>query len=345
MPSLTVVDGDRTVELDASLGDGTVLLGTDDLERATGWELRPEGLCRGDACVPVRGRDALVDGDRVDLVGVAEALRRPLALEPEAAIAVLGDAADERAAELTDLRAPAFTLPDVDGGEVSLADHGGRKRLLLAWASWCGCRWDLPLWQQLHEELEPQGLTIIAIALDEDVELARSCARVESPVPLTYPVLVDREHRFAELYGARNVPTTVWIDENDRIVRPPAITPGDDTFKDFTKIESELHHDALRRWVRDDVAPMTDDEIRERQHAPTPEEQEARAERRLAVHLLRAERPDLAERHFHRAMELAPDDWTIHRGSMPLRGEDPFGEAFFEFMTAWEDRGRPGYES
>jgi hypothetical protein len=182
---------------------------------------------------------------------------------------------------------------------------------------------------------------VLAIALDEP-EGAR-VAYDESPVALTYPVLVDRDHHVAELYGIINVPSTVWIDERDRIVRPAAIAPADDKFRDFTQIDSQVHHDALRRWVVDGVLPLDDGVIRERQHAPTPELQEARAERRLAAQLHRDGRDDAAARHFARAMELAPDDWTIHRGSMPLRGEDPFGQAFFDFYESWEAAGRPGY--
>jgi len=32
--------------------------------------------------------------------------------------------------------APEFSLPDLEGRDVALRDFAGRKRLLLAWASW-----------------------------------------------------------------------------------------------------------------------------------------------------------------------------------------------------------------
>jgi hypothetical protein len=51
-----------------------VLVSGPDLTASMGWELKAEGLCRGDVCVPVRDRSPLMAGDRVDLVAVAAAL-------------------------------------------------------------------------------------------------------------------------------------------------------------------------------------------------------------------------------------------------------------------------------
>ena len=61
-------------------------------------------------------------------------------------------------------------------------------------------------------------------------------------------------------------------------------------------------------------------------------------------HLHRTERSDDAARHFEQAFALAPYDFTIRRGSMPLRGVDPFlSEEFFELYGKFNEAGRPGY--
>ena len=70
----------------------------------------------------------------------------------------------------------------------------------------------------MHEELSPKGLTVIAVALDSrGNEAAGPCIDVAKP---TFPCLVDREHRVAELYDIINVPSAVWIDEVGHMVRP-----------------------------------------------------------------------------------------------------------------------------
>jgi len=168
------------------------------------------------------------------------------------------------------------------------------------------------VWQELNEELSPHGLVLLAVALDEDLDAVRQWARDEPPTPLTYPVLVDRDHVVAERYGIVNIPTTVWIDEQDRVVRPPSIAPADDTFRDFTHIDSSVHHAALRRWVLDGVAPLTDHEIRDRQTPPEPDVQLARTERRLAVHPQSlAVRPALGEGGRHAPHQRAGVGTTV----------------------------------
>jgi hypothetical protein len=110
-----------------------------DLTRATGWELKPEGLCRGEVCVPVpaggRG-EALVKEGRVDVAALWRHLDRPLAHSDDGTVWSLGEGASERAAALRSLAAPDFALPDRDGRTHRLSDHRGKKVLLVSWASW-----------------------------------------------------------------------------------------------------------------------------------------------------------------------------------------------------------------
>jgi hypothetical protein len=109
-----------------------------DLEAATGWSSRPEGLCRGTVCVPIpagRERDFQRD-DRIDVAAVWRHLGKPLAHSADGAAWVLGAGAADRAASLRSLEAPDFTLPDRDGRMHTLSAYRGKKVLLVSWASW-----------------------------------------------------------------------------------------------------------------------------------------------------------------------------------------------------------------
>ena len=196
------------------------------------------------------------------------------------------------------------------------------------------------MWQATHAELSPEGFTVIAVALDEDAEAVRPWSDAAAP---TFPVLIDRDHVVADLYGFINVPTGVWIDEAGMIVRPPGPVFGDNAFTEFHGIDSTEHHGELRDWVLRGELPIAANDVRAAVVPPTADEQRGRAHHRLAVHLLRDGRQDAAVRHFDLAAGLAPDDWTIRRGSLPLVGKDPFGEAFFELYQDKTERGGRKY--
>jgi len=133
---LTLIDEGREVALDVTMHGDAVRLGRDVLASALGWRLEAQGLCRGDVCVPVRGRTALETADGVDLAALARVLDRPLALDVDEGVAVLGASAAERSGRLASLDAPDFALPDLAGRTHTLRDQRGKKTLLIAWASW-----------------------------------------------------------------------------------------------------------------------------------------------------------------------------------------------------------------
>ena len=114
-----------------------VLLKPADIERVLGWSLKDQGLCRGDVCVPIADPGSLI-GERgdVDLAILADLLGRPLAIDQQEGVALLGTGIEERVLSLAGGQAPDFELPDLSGRMHRLSDHRGKKVLLIAHASW-----------------------------------------------------------------------------------------------------------------------------------------------------------------------------------------------------------------
>jgi hypothetical protein len=158
---------------------------------------------------------------------------------------------------------------------------------------------------------------------------------------ISFPVLIDPDHLLTELYAISNVPTVIWIDEDDRIVRPNGVAFGTDTFKDFTGASAEPHMAAVRRWVHDGEVPIGAEDARGAVGDLTDDEVRARLHFRVAAHARRHGDDSTAARHFERAAALAPNDWTIRRAMMPLVGDDPFGEKFFAMYEEWQQAGSP----
>jgi len=101
-----------------------------ELARATGWQLKPEGLCRDERCVPF----PVASPNAIDLADVSRALGMPLVAEPRAGLWALGPEAGGKALATATL--PEIALPDLEGRMFRLSSLRGQKVLLVAWASW-----------------------------------------------------------------------------------------------------------------------------------------------------------------------------------------------------------------
>jgi hypothetical protein len=196
------------------------------------------------------------------------------------------------------------------------------------------------VWQGVYEELKDNGFVVITVALDKSADDARPWIEAAKP---THPSLIDTRHVTAELYNIVNVPTILWIDERGRIVRPNDVAFGADTFRQLTGLDSSIPLAALRAWVRGEKPAFGPDDVRARQALPTGADQQARAEFGLGRWLFEAGRLEAAARHFERGGALAPHDFTIRRGTMPMRGIDPMGPQFRAMLGEWMQAGQPYY--
>jgi hypothetical protein len=102
-----------------------------DLTARTGWELRPEGMCKADRCVPLP--DAPGDGP-LDARVLAERLGMALVHDEPRGLWALGPESGGRA--LLSAELPDLELPDRNGRPFSLRSLRGTRFVMVAWASW-----------------------------------------------------------------------------------------------------------------------------------------------------------------------------------------------------------------
>ena len=120
-------------------------------------------------------------------------------------------------ATLDGKQAPAFTLRDLDGKKVSLADFRGRPVLVNFWATWCApCKLEMPWFEQFRKQYAAQGFEILGIAEDDTGkdEIAKSAKKLG----VDYPILLTDE-KVAPAYGGVDyLPMSFYVDR-DGVVR------------------------------------------------------------------------------------------------------------------------------
>jgi hypothetical protein len=213
------------------------------------------------------------------------------------------------------------------------------------------------VWQAHRDRWFPQGLEIVAVALDVDAEEAKPFIEQANT---SYPCLIDQAHVCDELFGFVNVPNAVWIDEQGMLVRPaepahPGRNPFTESFRsiDLSTLPPDVA-EMLReaRKIRSDpeqyVAMIDDwvahgsesrfalapDEVVRRSAHRGDDEARAAAEFELGQWLHRAGDHAAAIPHWRSAHRLQHDNWTYRRQAWNF--EDPMRQGHTDaYDSSW----------
>jgi len=111
--------------------------------------------------------------------------------------------------------APDFTLPKLEGGDISLKDFRGRVVVLNFWATWCPpCVEEMPSLTSFAEQMDPAGVTVLGVSVDHDAEALRKFVQHND---VRFPIARDMGQRVSSQYGTFKYPETYIIDREGNI--------------------------------------------------------------------------------------------------------------------------------
>jgi len=142
--------------------------------------------------------------------------------------------------------APDFTLKDLSGKNVSLADYQGKVVLVNFWATWCTpCLGEIPDLIQMQQKYGPKGFVVLGLAMDEEgksvvapwVEKQRFDVSGQQ-LPMNYPILLANDATASKFGGLIGYPTSVLITRDGKQLKR---VTGPLSPEEFSKaIESQL---------------------------------------------------------------------------------------------------------
>ena len=141
--------------------------------------------------------------------------------------------------------APQFSLKDLKGADVTMAQQRGKVTIVNFWATWCGpCKAEMPILMRLQKVHGPAGLVVLGVSMDEEG------ASVISPwlqktkfvvdgkqIPMNFPILLGTPQVSTAFGEIEALPATFIIDRQGKIVQR---IDGPIEFKDVDKTVKPL---------------------------------------------------------------------------------------------------------
>ncbi len=112
-------------------------------------------------------------------------------------------------------QAPDFSLKDLEGNNVTLADYKGKVVFLNFWATWCPpCRQEIPDFIKAYEKHKDNGLVILGVAVSDKENSVRSFVEKNK---ISYPVAMGDVKIVQDYEPGQYIPATIVIDRNGKI--------------------------------------------------------------------------------------------------------------------------------
>jgi thiol-disulfide isomerase/thioredoxin len=148
-----------------------------------------------------------------------------------------GGEPDAQGASMKGKVAPAFSLVDLEGKKVSLAQFKGHPVVVNFWATWCGpCKLEMPWFEQMNQKYKSQGLIVLGLSQDTGTDVAE-ISKAAKKIGVSYPIL-QPDDSVSKLYGGVDyLPETFYVDAKGVIVEETAGAPTRDQIEaDVKKI-------------------------------------------------------------------------------------------------------------
>jgi len=114
--------------------------------------------------------------------------------------------------------APGFTLTDINGKKVSLADYKGHPVVINFWATYCGpCKLEMPWFQEMIGKYQADGLVVLG--LDQDDGMAKEkIAEASKKIGVTYPILLPDDKAVKAYQLGDYLPETFYVGKDGKVV-------------------------------------------------------------------------------------------------------------------------------
>jgi len=147
--------------------------------------------------------------------------------------------------------APNFTLQDLSGKKVSLADFKGKALLINFWATWCGpCKVETPWLVELRNQYAAKGFEVLGISAEGDdlqpsdkegwAKDKAAIAKFVKEEKMPYPVLINGDSISKPYGGIDAMPTSFYVDRSGNVVNVQlGLTSKDDMEANIRKTLGE----------------------------------------------------------------------------------------------------------